>query len=414
MWRRPVVQHAAELDLPFMAIEEPEFARDPAAQFAAARARHPWLARTTHGYIATEYFAIRDLYGMDEKMRPPYASIVEQMSASGTHWGRFQVESVIALSGDDHKRIRDVLAPAFTPRAANQHRELMRRVIARVLDEWAPKGRFDFEEFASYFPITVMCELVGAPPEAVAGLRASLEALGLSMCMDPAFLPQLEQATLHMEDYLAQLIADRRAGRRPNAGPDLLDVLIETRDADGLSDAELRSLLILLFVAGYDTSKNVLTLIMFEMLSRPEMYARCASDPAYCHRLVEEALRYHAPGGGLRVTDVDLVYRDVLLPKDTLVFLPNGFAARDPLAAPDPDRFDPERPQDNRHLAFGRGAHMCLGQYIARAQIEEGLHQIAQRLRNPRLVGAYGFRPFPGVWGLKGLPIEFDPAPAEG
>jgi cytochrome P450 len=215
-----------------------------------------------------------------------------------------------------------------------------------------------------------------------------------------------------MEDYLAGLIADRRAGKRPGAGRDLLDVLIETRDAGDISDDELRSLLILLFVAGYDTSKNVLTLIMFEMLSRPEMYARCAADPAYARKAVEEGLRFHAPGGGVRVTDTDLVYRDVLIPKDTMVFLPNGFAARDPTAAADPDRFDPERQQLNRHLAFGRGTHICLGQYIARAQIEEGFHLIAQRLRNPWLAGPYGFRPFPGVWGLKGLPIEFDPASA--
>lgn len=402
------MQKAAELNLPFLAIEDPEFATDPAARFAAARQQHPWLAKTTHGYIATEYFAIRDLLGMDDRMRVPYEAVVKGMNAAGSHWERFQLESVIALDGDDHKRIRDVVAPAFTPRAANKHRDLMRQVITQVLDEWAPKGAFDFEEFASYFPITVMCKLVGAPPAAVPGLRESLEALGLSMCMDPTFLPQLEKATIHMEDYLARLIADRRADKRPRSEPDLLDVLIQTRDAGKLSDAELQSLLILLFVAGYDTSKNVMTLIMFELLSRPEIYARCAADAAYCREVVEEALRYHAPGGGLRIPREDLVFRDVVLPKDVMVFLPNGFAARDAAAAPDPDRFDPERSQVNRHLAFGRGMHMCLGQHIARAQIEEGLHLIAQRLKNPRLVGPHGFRSFPGVWGLKGLPIEFE------
>ncbi len=404
------MQKAAELKLPFLAIEDPDFATDPAGRFAAARQQHPWLAKTTHGYIATEYFAIRDLLGMDDRMRVPYEAVVKGMNASGSHWERFQLESVIALDGEDHKRIRDVVAPAFTPRAANKHRDLMRQVIAQVLDEWAPKGAFDFEEFASYFPITVMCKLVGAPAAAVSGLRESLEALGLSMCMDPQFLPQLERATIHMEAYLAQLIADRRADKHPRSEPDLMDVLIQTRDAGNLSDAELQSLLILLFVAGYDTSKNVLTLIMFELLSRPEIYARCAADVAYCRAVVEEALRYHAPGGGLRIPREDLPYRDVVLPKDVMVFLPNGFAGRDPAAAPDPDKFDPERSQANRHLAFGRGMHMCLGQHIARAQIEEGLHLIAQRLRKPRLVGPYGFRSFPGVWGLKGLPIEFETA----
>src|SRR5690606_4538947 len=109
----------------------------------------------------------------------------------------------------------------------------------------------------------------------------------------------------------------------------------------------------------------------------------------------------------------DLAYRDVLLPRDTLLFFPVSVVGRDPSAFDDPHRFDPERALDvdRRHLAFGRGAHMCLGQYIARAQLQEGLHLIAQRLENPRRDGPMGWRPFPGVWGIKGLPITFDAAP---
>jgi cytochrome P450 len=152
---------------------------------------------------------------------------------------------------------------------------------------------------------------------------------------------------------------------------------------------------------------------MQDMLQRPEMYARCASDIGYCHKVVEESMRYRSPGTSARLTDVDLVYRDVVIPKDTMLFLPNGIAGRDPAAFPDPEKYDPDRQQVNRHIGFGRGMHICLGQFIARAQIEEGLHQIAQRLKNPKLVGSFGYRPFPGVWGLKGLPIEFTPGRAE-
>jgi cytochrome P450 len=149
---------------------------------------------------------------------------------------------------------------------------------------------------------------------------------------------------------------------------------------------------------------------MHEMLTRPQVYERCAQDPAYCHKVVEESLRYQNPGTSSRIADEDIVYRDVLIPKEIMLFLPNSIAGRDPSAFADPDVFDPERPNANRHLAFGRGMHMCLGQYIARAQIEEGLHQIAQRLKNPKLVGEFGFRPFPGTWGMRGLPIQFTPA----
>ncbi|HTV95152.1 MAG TPA: cytochrome P450 [Steroidobacteraceae bacterium] len=400
---RPVT----ELILPYMAIEDPEFAKDPIARLDAARSEHPWLAKTAYGYIVTEYAAIRDLLGMDARMRPPHEIIINAMNAKGSRWERFQLDSLLAIHGEDHKRIRDVVAPMFTPRAANQHRPLMRQVISRVLDEWGPKGRFDFEEFASYFPITVMCTLLGASPSIIPGLRSSLEALGLSFNLISGFLPQLENACEVLEHHLARLIAERRAGRRSNAEPDLLDALLEARDGGGISEGELTSLLIFLFVAGYDTSKNVLTFIMHEMLARPAMYERCAADADYCRKVVEESLRYRSPGTSARLTNEDLAYRDVLIPKDTMLFLPNGIAGRDPSAAPDPDTFDPERQHVNRHLAFGRGMHICLGQFIARAQIEEGLHQIAQRIKEPRLAGPYGYRPFPGVWGLRGLPIEF-------
>jgi cytochrome P450 len=398
-----------ELPLPYLAIEDAEFAKDPFARFNAARAEHPWLAKTAHGYIVTEYAAIRDLLGMDAQMRPPHEVIVAVMQAEGSRWARFQLESVMAATGAAHNRIRDVVAPMFTPRAANLHRELMRETISALLDDWAPKGQFNFEEFASYFPITVMCTLLGADPKAIPGLRSSLETLGLSFSMIPELLPQLNEACETLETYLGRFIAERRAGVRRNAEPDLLDALLGAHDAGGLSDNELNSLLIFLFVAGYDTSKNVLTFIMHDLIDRPEMYERCAEDPAYCRKVVEESLRFHNPGTGARIANEDVVYRDVLIPKDTVLFLPTSVSGRDPSAVADPDAFDPERQQASRHLAFGRGMHMCLGQFIARAQIEEGLHLTAQRLKHPRLVGEYGFRPFPGVWGLKGLPIAFTP-----
>jgi len=404
------MQLASDLTLPHLTVEDPDFARDPAARFSWARSQHPWLATTIYGYIVTDYAAVRDLHGMDAKMRPPHEVIIAAMHAEGSRWERFQLDSLMAVTGDTHRRIRDVVAPLFTPRAANQHRELMRRTIAGLLDEWAPKGEIDFELFASYFPITVMCRLLGADPASIPGLRTSLETLGLSFSLIPGFLPQLNQACETLDAHLAGFIAERRAGVRRNAEPDLLDALLGARDSGGLTEAELSSLLIFLYVAGYDTSKNVLTFIMHEMLTHPEIYRRCAEDRAYCGKVVEESLRYQNPGTASRIANEDVVYRDVLLPKDSMIFLPNSISGRDPSAVEDPDAFNPDRDQTSRHLAFGRGMHMCLGQYIARAQIEEGLHQIAQRIREPKLAGEYGFRPFLGVWGLKGLPITFTPA----
>jgi cytochrome P450 len=400
----PLVTDLALAELP---IEDPKFAADPAPWFRSARERHPWLARASHGYVVTEYEAIQDLLMMDGRMRPPHEGIMDLMQARGSRWERFQMESLLALEGERHHRIRRVVAPAFTPRAANQRRSLMRDVMTQLLDEWAPKGAFDFEEFASYYPITVMCRLIGASPTLVPHLRASLEVLGLSFNLLPELLPQLNEACAVLEDCIAELIGERKAGHRLTREQDLLDVLIEAKDSGGLSDGELNSLMIFLFVAGYDTSKNVLTMIMHELMDKPQMYERCGVDFDYCHRLVEENLRFQSPGTSTRLTNEDILYRDVVLPKDTFLFLPNSMSGRDPATFPDPDTIDPDRPNAARHMAFGRGIHMCLGQYIARAQIEEGLHLIAQRIRRPKLAGSFGYRPFPGVWGLKGLPIEW-------
>ncbi len=406
------MQAANTLELPELAMETPEFAADPFSRFAAARARHPWLAKASVGIVVTQYAAIRDLLGMDDKLRVAHERVIELMHAEGSKWGTFQVESILGLGGEKHKRLRDTLALMFTPRAANQHRTLMRRVITELLDQWAPKSRFDFEEFASYFPITVMCSLIGASPSVLPRLRKSLETLGLSFNLIPDFLPRLEEAVEVLDSFVTTLVDDRLRSARSNAEPDLLDVLVAAQKSGSLAASEVNNLLIFLFVAGYDTSKNVLTMIMDEMINHPDIYQRCAQDAGYCRKVVEEAFRYQSPATIPRLVNEDIVYRDVLFPKDTMLFFPVGMAGRDGSVIPDPDAFDPERDQTNRHMAFGRGMHMCLGQFIARAQIEEGLQLIAQRITHPRRDGTPGHRPFPGVWGFRGFPIEFTPGQA--
>ena len=120
-----------------------------------------------------------------------YDNIVEIMEAKGTRWGNFQQRHMLNQTGAAHKHIRDVLASSFTPRQANLHRPLMQQVIAELLDEWAPRRAFDFEEFASFFPITVMCRLIGADPSVIAGLSSAMEAIGLSTSMDKRWLPAM-------------------------------------------------------------------------------------------------------------------------------------------------------------------------------------------------------------------------------
>jgi cytochrome P450 len=411
--RRRRVQLGKDLDLPYLTMEQDAFAADPFSHFTRARAQHPWLARWMLGYVVTDYDAMRDLFRDETRLRPMYEEVVTMMGARGTPWGEFQARHLLSQNGAAHKRLRDVVAFAFTPKRANMHRPLMREVITALLDLWAPKRAFNFEEFASYYPITVMFRQIGASPDAIPEVRDAMAAIGLSSSLDERYMPEMQAGVVTMEKFAAQLLADRRAGKRVWQETDLLDALLAAQDGSDLTDQELVDLLIVLFVGGYDTSKNMLTMIMRLMIDRPEIYARCAGDAAYSKAVVEEAFRYHSSTSGQRYLNEDIVYRDVLLEKDALVWFPFSVAMHDNRYATDADAFIPGRKTENRHIGFGLGPHMCIGQWLARAQIEEGFHIISQRILNPRLTGPYGFRPFPGVWGISGLPIEFDRAPGD-
>src|SRR5439155_15207887 len=120
-----------------------------------------------------------------------------------------------------------------------------------------------------------------------------LEAFGLSLSMNKEFLPQLEQAMDVLDAFVQDLVAERRQQpRRATGEEDLLEILIRTLDSGGLTERELYDLLIFIFVAGYDTSKNALTLMMNVLIDRPDLYKRCAEDADFCQRVVEENFRY--------------------------------------------------------------------------------------------------------------------------
>jgi len=396
-------------------VEDPAFGEDPRRHFTDARAKHPWIAASNIGFFVHEFTAIRELLAMDDKLRPGFDGIVEQLGAQGTPWGRFTEEQMISLPTEKHRLLRDTFVPKFGPRSADQLRSTMQLTIKRLLDQWVPKGEFDFEEFASYFPISVIFALVGAPIEEVASIRESLETLGLALSMDKSRLPAIHGAFARLEDLVQRLIADRRASAASGKQDDLLKLLLDTADEGSINHRQLADLLIFLFIAGYDTSKNVLTFTMYKLLQHPVIYKRCATDHDYCRKVLDESLRYYNPGSIPRFTRQQMTFRDVLIPKDTMLWFPVNIAGRDPGVFDDAETFDPERQPDpkRKHLAFGLGKHMCLGQHIARAQLQEALHQIARRILNPRLAGEFGWRLFPGIWGLKGLPIRFTPSQAD-
>jgi cytochrome P450 len=402
------VQTVTALSLPHLPLEDAAFAANPTPYIDAARRQHPWLARCAVGYVVHEYQAIRDLTCMDDRLRPSMDSITEIMGAKSTPWGDFMDNLMLAKTGQEHTRIRSSVAISFTPRNINRYRLLMREVVSELLDEWAPKRAFDFAEFAAYFPIRVMFSLIGASPSALPGIRKSLETQGLSASLDRSLLPAMQAAYQVLYRFVDELIVERQQHGGGDE-QDVLNTLIAANHKGQLDDAELRNLLIFLFAAGYDTSKNMLTLIMHRMIEHPRNWERCAEDRPYCDKVVEETFRINSVSNIYRTVTQAVTYRGIEFPVGSLIILPLSIAGRDPAAFAGPMEFQPERTVTNRHVAFGLGKHMCLGQHLARAQIQEGVHLIAQRITKPRLAGEVSWRPFFGVWGLRTLPIEFEP-----
>lgn len=401
---------AAEALLPLVPVDTLEFSQDPQPWLDAARRQHPWLGRFSQGYVIYGYDAADALMQDDRNLVTGLDSIVDFYGLRGTMWGRFMMEMVKAANGDVHRRLRSSVAHAFTPRHANLVRPLMRQVIGGLLDEWAPKGHFNFAYFASFYPVSVMCGLLGVSTEPVPRLRTAIEHHISSLTMNPETRPHFLDAWDQLWEFADTIVRERQASgeRDENA---LLDSIIAAEESGQLLDSdETRIMLLVLFIAGYDTTKNQLTHTMKLLLDHPEMYARCAEDRDYCAKVIDEALRHSSIATPYREVAQDFAYGCHTFHKGELVVCAPPLTGREPGIFPDPLKFDPDRPNAGRHQAFGRGPHICLGQYIARATLHEGIHEIARRVRNPRLNGEIVWRNFLGAWGMLDLPIAFDPA----
>jgi cytochrome P450 len=401
------MQSLAEMDLPLMPAETPEFAADPTPFVEEARARHPWLAKSNvGGYIVHGFHAARDIIGNDEDTHPFYPGIAAFYDAEGTGWGDFMSNMMNATVGEKHRRLRMSAQSAFLPRNINSYRALMREVLSELLDEWLPKGRFDFAEFASFFPISVFCGLLGVSREIVPQIRDALETQGDSVSLDRSQRDALLAAFDVLWAFVDSAVKQREAAGGGTSG--LIDTMLAARDAGMIDDTELRQNLMMFAAGGYDTSKNMLALIVYNLLDWPEVWKRCGEDIAYCRKVVNEGLRHSGIATVYRVATRDFTYDGVLIPKDTMLIVMVSMAGRDPAFFADPLTFDPERKNASQHVTFGRGEHHCIGMHLARAQIEEGLHLLAQRIALPKLAGKPEWRSYLGIWGLQTLPVEVE------
>jgi cytochrome P450 len=396
--------------LDLTALEDREQVR---SALASARARH-WLARTPVGYVVTRY---ADVVGIlrDRRFHSAVPLISQLQQVTDEAWlARRQRPSILSTEGDEHGRLRRLVAPAFTPKAADRLRPRMREVVHRLLDPVTPTGRTELvADVCEPYPIPIVCALLGAPEED--WQQFSRWAADILKVFASPLAPHVT-AIMRAQDELDVYVRDLIGQRRHDPREDLLTDLIAAEESgDRLSADELVTMVEAVIIGGTDTTRNQLACTTALFTAHPDQWALLAERPELASRAVEESMRVlGAVRGTGRYAAEDVEYRDVLFPAGTLVF-PNFVSANgDPAVWPDGDRFDITAEASTQpQLTFGSGIHYCLGAWLARAELQEALPVLARRLPEVRVDGAITWKPLgSGIWGPERLPLAFTPTPA--
>lgn len=286
----------------------------------------------------------------------------------------------------NHTRLRRLVSHAFTPRALNAWREEIQRVVDQCLDSVAARGEMDvIKDLALPVPSTIICEMLGVRVEDRERFTqwTAQATFGLAAPILPREIVELARAAADsLNAYFEELIARRRADPRD----DLLSTLIRAEEAgDKLSFDELMSQSVGLLIAGFETTIGLIGNGMRALIRNPAELAKLRANPELAPKAVQECLRYDGPivlTG--RVTHEDAEFSGKVIPRNSMVWAMLASANRDPEAFPDPDRFDIERDASD-HVAFGGGAHFCLGYRLAELEAQAAIGTLARRFSDLRL-----------------------------
>ena len=397
---------ASELDLPEISASDGTFDQRFARRMALEADQ--WLVRNMFGYAVLHYDDATAIL-RDKRWHSAVSRIPELMGITNPDFLERQQVSILSAEGDMHTRLRRLVAPAFSPRAADRLRPFMREVMSGLIDNVADAGRADFAtDVCEPYPIPIICQLLGAPKKdwQLFSRWASdiLEIFSVDV-VDKIELIMRTQDELG--DYTRGLIAERRS----KPAEDLLTDLIAAEEAgDKLTTDELVMMVNAVIVGGTDTTRNQLGCAVALFADHPEQWALLAEQPELAPRAVEEAMRYFgAVRGTARFASCDIEYRDVLFPAGTFISVGLAEANRDGAVFSAPETFDiTSEAAAQPQLTFGSGIHYCLGAALARAELQEALPLLAQRMPKLAIDGHVTWKPEGvGIFGPAHMPITF-------
>jgi cytochrome P450 len=371
-----------------------------------------WFA---NGYDAVTEALLSDAFTIDPRVGLPPAALAELPGMDPELAPIFR--NLLSLDPPDHTRLRRLVQPSFTARAVQSLRPRIRRIADDLLDaaEAAAAGRGErrpdrslelIDALAYPLPIAVIFELLGIPHEDRDRVRAWAYDL---LTVGPAADAENTKRVLGpFVGYARDLVAAKRT--RP--ADDLLSSLIAAEeDGDRLDEDELLSMVFILVLAGFVTTVNLIGNGVFALLTHPTELAKLRADPGLIPGAVEEILRFWGPVeiASERYARTAIEFHGATIEQADLLISSLAAANRDPARFSDPDAFDVTRSDANRHVAFGKGIHACLGAPLARLEGEVALAALLERCPDLHLaVPAEDVQWHPGpLRGLVALPLAF-------
>ncbi|MFC0032777.1 cytochrome P450 [Micromonospora chaiyaphumensis] len=313
----------------------------------------------------------------------------------------------------EHTRLRRVVSQAFAPRRIEALRPRVAQVVDHLIDKMLPHGEAELmHDFAIPLPMTVICELLGVPPEdhdRVLDWTQVIRTSGSTRRPPQEERAAVQEAQLRLHHYFADLVRAKRG----DPADDIIGALIDAVDRDGtLSEAELVTTTFLLVFAGHQTTADFLGNAVLALLTHPEQLELLRATPQLLPAAIEELLRFDGPlpVASPRIATEDIEYEGVCIPRGSIVGVAINAANHDPAHFTDPDRLDLRRVR-GPHLGFGHGLHYCLGVSLARMEAQIALAALLRRLPGLRLgVPTDEVRRLPAASPFRGLlelPVTF-------
>jgi cytochrome P450 len=402
------VVSVTELELPVFDFPSPELTGEIYHQRLVELRRQGWLARCPLAYAvldreAAEFFLRSRAVAFPGREIAQICGVTE-----GALWDHVDA-NILNLTGERHRGLRSLVAPAFSVRAADRWRPAMREFLARLWSEVAPATSCEFvTSLAQPYAALTIAAVLGAPAEDAPRLFAWSH--GVQRQFDLAAMLRdasgIERAVVEVYDYVENLL--RLRAERPS--DDLISSLLTaTRDGERLSHQECAHLIVNVIAGGGDTTQSQLAHALRVFTEHGEQWALLAQHPELVPRAVREVMRFEPiTPFTARLCVEDVEYRDVVFPAGTILAICAERANRE---CGDGERFDITAEREARPLTFGAGAHYCLGANLARAELEEALAFLAPRLPELALDHAASLGTVDGVYGIDALPLRWSHAP---